>query len=309
MTKARVARWMQWLLSVVAAFGLLYLFLVLIQPYRFPVTLSEKRGRVVDAQTGQGIADVVVVANYEMESVTPVQIGHGCVHQKIVRTDANGEYVIPDASRDIDVADRLLWRMLPGFSQSYGSILLYYKDGYAVKDDLDRMADLILKRPVPSVVRVSPYVKDGQMYRVPPVEMERVDPATSDVSAEAYIAQTGSLAAQVRCLQNEQATSEVLMLVLSEMKASVRRHICELPSDKVLAEEAKRFSFMDCASSIGMKRIRQKKGKDAVLTAGDVCESYRYVAEGHECRGPGAERPPLKIVTRFEAFSAKPAIN
>lgn len=298
MAQSRFIRWLQRLLMVVAAFGLVYLILVMIQPYRFAMTLGEKRGRVVDAETGEGLAGVAVIVNYEMESVTPVQIGHGCIHQKIVRTDAAGMYVIPNASRDIDVADRLLWRILPGFSQAYGSSLLYYKEGYVLTDELARMMDIIEGHPVSSVVRVAPYEKTGSRYVVPPVKMQRVDLTSPDNTVDAYIAQAGSLATQAMCSLQEERNSKESKGLRAEIKTSIRKIICGLPADKVLAQEAKRFSLADCASSMGLKRIREKKGGGAVLTAGDMCESYQYVPETHECQELGAKRPGLRIVTK-----------
>lgn len=299
MARARLVRWSQRLLMVVATFGLVYLFLVMIQPYRFAMTLAEKRGRVVDAQTGEGLPDVVVIANYELESATPVQIGSGCVHQKIVRTDANGYYVVPDASRDIDTAKRLLWRMLPGFSESYGWLLLYYKDGYLEKEEMERMVDLIEGQPVPSVARVAPYEKEGAIYVVPPVVLQQVDESWPGVMADAYIAKTGALAARAVCFLPEERNSEEFKRLREDMKVSVRSLICNLPPDKVLAEQALRFSFTDCAASIGMRRIMERKEEGSTLSVGDMCEAYRYVPSEYECQGLKLKRPPLNVVPKL----------
>ncbi len=96
MTQTTLGQWSQRLLTLAGLFCLFYLFLVLIQPYRFPIVLAEKHGRVIDAQTGKGLPNVAVIVTYNLWSSTPMQAGDGgCMHQKIVWTDADGSYVIP----------------------------------------------------------------------------------------------------------------------------------------------------------------------------------------------------------------------
>ncbi len=199
MAQSTLGQWSQRLLTLAGLFCLFYLFLVLIQPYRFPIVLSEKHGRVIDATTGKGLPGVAVVVNYGMRATTPMRISRGCMHQKIVWTDADGSYVIPNASKDIDVGEDMLWRMIPGYSRNYGWTLLYYKDGYVVKEDLERMVDIIKGHPMPSVVPFEPYTKNGPIYIVPPVPMQKVDMASSPIMADAYIARVRSLAIASQC--------------------------------------------------------------------------------------------------------------
>lgn len=308
MAESTLARWLQRLLTVAAMFGLVYLFLVMIQPYRFSMVLAEKHGRVVDAQTGKGLANVAVIVEYEMRSTTPMQAGYGCTHQKIVWTDTNGNYVIPNASEDIDVAEDMLWRMVPGFSRNYGWLLEYYKEGYVVKEDLERWVDMIEGRPVSSYGRATPYTKNGPVYIVPSVSMQRVDMASSPVMADAYIASVRSLAVGLICFLDDERNSAVSLILRSEMKASVRKLICELPPDKVLVELALRFSFNDCAASLGMKKILEKRGEGAVLTTGVMCESYNYVPGEYECQSlENRKIPPLQLVPDPRLKSAQPS--
>ncbi|PZQ10474.1 MAG: hypothetical protein DI564_15920 [Rhodanobacter denitrificans] len=304
MAQSRVFRWLQWLLMAIGVFGMLYLLLLFIQPYRFQMTLSEKRGRVVDAQTGKGLADVAVVVNYESTFFTPFRTSSDCLHQKILRTDAEGYYFVPDASKDVDVADGLLLRMLPGFSESYGWVLLYYKEGYASPQEIERRLDRIEGRAVRSTVPRERYTWDGSAYIVPPVQMQRLDMTSAPSMADAYISHIGSLAVRMSCMLFLEESSEEFRRLHKDMETSVKQLICELPSDKVLAQEAMRFSFTDCAASMGMKRIRERKGSHAALTTGDMCESYSYVPSEFECRGLGGKRPPLKVVTKPASKSA-----
>ena len=307
MAGSRFARWLQRLLMVVAAFGLVYLFLVMIQPYRFEKTLSEKRGSIVDSQTGHGIPDVVVVVNYQLESITPFQVGRGCIYQKIVRTDADGNYVVPDVSGEIDVADDLLRRMLPGFSHAYGWVVLYHKDGYVVAKDHQQAVDVIERRPVPNVALHTPYTKQGDAYIVPPVEMRAIDIRTPDVALDAYIVRTSSVARQAKCFLEEERNSEDSKRLQSAMKTSIRHVICGLPPDRVLPEQVHTDTFLDCAASTGLKKQRERAGDNWHLTAGALCESFRYVPDEYECQGPNPKRPSLRIATKLGAPSAKPS--
>lgn len=297
MTQSTLGQWSQRLLTLAGLFCLFYLFLVLIQPYRFAKVLAEKRGRVVDAQTGKGLTGVAVIMNYGLWSSTPMQAGYsGCMHQKIVWTDADGSYVIPNASKDIDVAKDMLVRMVPGYSRDYGWTLLYYKEGYVVKEELKRMVDTIEGRPVPSVVPFEPYTKSGPIYIVPPVSMQKVDMASSPAMADAYIASVGSMAAGLRCFLNDKRNPEASVKLRGEMKTSVRKFICDLPPEKILAELALRFSFNDCAASLGMRKILEREGEGAALTTRVMCEAYDYVPGEYECQSRENRKiPPLQI--------------
>lgn len=297
MTESTLARWLQRLLTVAAMFGFVYLFLVMIQPYRFSMVLAEKHGRVVDAQTGKGLANVAVIVEYEMRATTPMHAGYGCTHQKIVWTDTDGNYVIPNASGDIDVAEDMLWRMVPGFSRNYGWLLEYYKEGYVVKEDLERWVDTIEGRPVSSYGRAASYTKSGPIYIVPPVPMQRVDMASSPVMADAYIASIRSLAIGLICFLDDERNSAASLKLRSEMEALVRKVICELPPDKVLAKGADSTTY-DCAASLGMKKILEERGKDAVLTTGVMCEGYNYVPGEYECLSLENHKiPPLQFAS------------
>ncbi len=247
MTQSTLGQWSQRLLTLAGLFCLFYLFLVLIQPYRFAKVLAEKHGRVVDAQTGEGLSGVAVIMNYGLWSSTPMQAGYsGCLHQKIVWTDADGSYVIPNASKDIDVAEDMLLRMVPGYSRSYGWTLLYYKEGYVVKEELKRMVDTIEGRPVPSIVPFEPYTKNGPIYIVPQVLMQQADMTSSSVMADAYIASIRSLAIASQCSLYEEKSSEASRRLRSDMERSVRKLICDLPSDKILAKEVRGGTSYDC---------------------------------------------------------------
>jgi hypothetical protein len=313
--QSTLGQWSQRLLTLAGLFCLFYLFLVLIQPYRFPIVLSEKHGRVIDAQTGMGLPGVAVIVNYHLWSSTPMQAGDGgCMHQKIVWTDADGSYVIPNASKDIDVAEDMLLRMVPGYSRNYGWLLLYYKDGYVVKEDVERMIDTIEGRPVPRVTPVEPYTKNGPVYIVPLVPMLRAEIASSPAMADAYIASVRSLAIASQCSLYEEKNSEASWLLRSDMERSVRKLICELPPNRILAEEARAGgTSYNCPLVMGIKRIRERKGEGTPLTTGDLCEAYKYVPQDDECsERPKPDRliiPPPRTPTSRPVLNSAPSYS
>ncbi len=93
---------------------------------------TEKNGRIVDADTGMGIADAKVIARWgQYSSGVPemVSAGSWCNLQKIVTTDADGRFIIPDVSHELDAAEMhfgpLSWNKLR--SEWF---LVVFKPGY-----------------------------------------------------------------------------------------------------------------------------------------------------------------------------------
>ncbi|PZQ19422.1 MAG: hypothetical protein DI564_01555 [Rhodanobacter denitrificans] len=302
MKRRRVIRWMQWPLIVIAAFGLLYLILLIIQPYRYHEVLAEKHGRVVDAQTGEGLADVTVAVNYHFVYFTPFRSFSGCEHQKLVHTDAEGYYRVPDASADIDVTENLLKRMLPGYRYNYGFIPLFYKEGYGRPDDLRRYVKALKAgEEPPGVIRRNNLERNGLTFTIPDVALERLDPGADPLMAELYIVNANYLARDFGCFILAEDQSPEAKKVKEELKASVRNLICDLPPDMTLSDIARRLSFRECASGIGLSKIRERKGAEAPVTTGDMCESYQYVPNDQECQGLQFKRQPLKVINSREA--------
>lgn len=100
---------------------------------------AEKNGRIVDADTGQGIADVNVIANWEESFSGAAHIasaGSWCVLQKIVKTDQDGRFTLPDVGKELDLSDRgTRVGVAPPFgvitsSNDFSWKLILYKPGY-----------------------------------------------------------------------------------------------------------------------------------------------------------------------------------
>lgn len=66
----------------------------------------EKHGQIVDASTGAGIAGARVIAMWRRFGVSLSGAGGGCALQKFATTDANGRYVIPDVTKELDLSPR-----------------------------------------------------------------------------------------------------------------------------------------------------------------------------------------------------------
>ncbi|MEO5561068.1 MAG: hypothetical protein ABIO49_14125 [Dokdonella sp.] len=69
---------------------------------------AEKHGRIVDADTGAGIPDAKVIAVWRQHSSgvsDMVSGGSWCNLQRIVVTDSDGRYMIPDVSRELDESE------------------------------------------------------------------------------------------------------------------------------------------------------------------------------------------------------------
>jgi hypothetical protein len=68
----------------------------------------EKHGRVVDADTGTGISDAKVIAVWRQHSSgvsDMISAGTWCTLQRIVATDSDGRFAIPDVSHELDARD------------------------------------------------------------------------------------------------------------------------------------------------------------------------------------------------------------
>lgn len=106
---------------------------------------AEKHGRVVDADTGAGIPNALVIVDWRTLSTgVPGLIGGGtwCDLQRIVTTDEHGEYTIPDVSHDLDISDRGTHRALtPGgmlaSTHDVDWVVVTYKPGYVRLADME----------------------------------------------------------------------------------------------------------------------------------------------------------------------------
>ena len=91
------------------------------------------------------------------------------------------------------------------------------------------------------------------------------------------------------------------------MERSVRKLICDLPSDKILAKEVRGGTSYDCPFVMGIKRIRGRKGEGTPLTTGDLCEAYKYAPQDDECSE--RPKPDRLIIPQPRTPTIRPALN
>lgn len=102
------------------------------EPSRHRAFLAEKHGRVIDARTGAGIPGVTMIASWHTTYLS-WKTSYNCNLQTLVTTDSDGGYVIPDVSKDVDVTEAMLQRML-GLEVAFHWQLVAYKHGYSVRN-------------------------------------------------------------------------------------------------------------------------------------------------------------------------------
>lgn len=130
----------------------------------------EKSGRVIDADTGAGIAGANVIVNWRTHSTGvagyPSTGGTWCDLQRIVATDEAGNYTVPDDSKELDLSDRgtrvgvtvygvatqthdkdyVLTVFKPGYEPAFGS---------TAADPGRQRTSAVAARPIPTVPAVS----------------------------------------------------------------------------------------------------------------------------------------------------------
>lgn len=308
-----LVRWLQRIGVVVAAFGLAYLFVVMIQPYRFREVLAEKRGRVVDAKSGQGIADVAVLVNYRGIYENPLRASSACIHQKIVRTDADGFYRVPSAAADIDVADDMLRRMLLGFSERFTFSIAYLKPGYMEDQQVEAFVSGVDERFGRGMIwhlerRSERRGSDGAP---PAARLRRIDLDDHGAVADAYLTYLGRFRYEARCIFPGGPESEQFAAFLADIERSARRLICDLPLRRPMAESTRREWFLDCSATAYLKNMRQILGDPLLVTAGDLCQSYAYQATDDECSDGSFKPKPLVVSTKLQErpFNGAPRVE
>jgi hypothetical protein len=103
---------------------------------------AEKHGRIVDADTGTGIPEANVIAIWRQHSSgvsDMVSAGTWCNLQRIMVTDAEGRFVVPDVSRELD--ERELHFGALSLNKLWSDwLLIVFKPGYVRVGDLETLA-------------------------------------------------------------------------------------------------------------------------------------------------------------------------
>lgn len=139
--------------------------------------LSAKRGTVIDAATGVGIADATVIASWHVSATGWERDSEGCVVRHIVQTDANGNFSLPDVSAEswfhpphASTSERI--HALAGYT-SFAWYLTVFKPGYLRQGDAETLSRYtFMNRTYPDWEYKSPRTyatRDG--YRIGPIKL------------------------------------------------------------------------------------------------------------------------------------------
>ena len=100
---------------------------------------AEKQGRVVDSETGVGISDAKIIAVWKQHSSGVsgmVSAGTWCNLQKIVTTDDEGRFVLPDTSHELEERETHFGRL--SLNELWSDwLLIVFKPGYVRAGDLE----------------------------------------------------------------------------------------------------------------------------------------------------------------------------
>jgi len=206
---------------------------------------AEKHGRIIDADTGAGIPGVRVIVNWRGSStgLSGFYGGGGwCDLQKVVTTDADGNYTVPEVSKDLDLsgqgthgkATEMGWM---GVTHSADWVLSAFKPGYVQVSDLDLVRRAAAGEWIGGMtLQVPPDVsiRAGKV-EVKPTEMQKQDTSPSEVWAYYSIVN-----AAIVCNDRNAKTIETSDVadIRHSISAAVRPTPCALPGDYPISPEA-----------------------------------------------------------------------
>lgn len=218
--------------------------------------LHEKHGRVVDANTGVGIANVTVIATWDSSASGGWSgSGGGCELAKFAKTDANGAYVIPDISAELDVSHRhdspkLWWPGRDNGWLDYSWRLILYAPGYLREGDAEAFERSPLsseRRPIPgnSHYALAPVATVEFPWKFYPPRVTSVDKVVEVAPVRVIPAKMDALHEIVyynrilRAVNNcgvGRSPPEVAVLQ-EDMRRRIREVPCSLPSSTVVGAD------------------------------------------------------------------------
>lgn len=117
---------------VIGVLLVLLVFPILAQVFGNAKAYLPKTGRIVDLETGKGMADTTVIAVATFYAPNPVEgSAHGTLYRIITHTDSDGDYSIPSTWSHVVFA----FPALPGTTPKVTWIITAYKPGYAIVGD------------------------------------------------------------------------------------------------------------------------------------------------------------------------------
>lgn len=195
--------------------------------------LWQKRGRVVDANAGAALEGATVIANWR-STIFSIHTSYNCRLQKVVTTDRDGNYVLPDVSDVIDVTQGMLPRAM-GTEISFHWDVTVYKPGYMRESEYLRRS--------PTAVASSQYqetsAREDPRYTLRDHEVEIADTRMHEVSLtpEETILYDGALLSAASCdaeVRNSDPAYTAWRSMLQDVALKVP---CDLPGDEVLSRD------------------------------------------------------------------------
>ncbi len=205
----------------------------------------EKHGRVVDADTGAGISDVKLIVSWRTSSTGLSGLyggGTWCDLQKIVTTNAAGNYTIPDVSSELDISDRGThggFTPMGWLSTKHDAdwIMIAFKPGYVRLDDMKifrrvqaNWSEIYFDWPTTPDVAIS----IGK-FSVQPIAMRKSDlELTDNWQYDAWVLSGTKCSDRMAHNISRPELSEIA----EEMISIVRPIPCTLPAPQVLSPAA-----------------------------------------------------------------------
>jgi len=202
---------------------------------------AEKHGRVVDADTGAGIPDVKMIANWRTRSDgVPGLVSGGiwCDLQTIVATDAQGNYTIPDISSQLDLSDRgtahQVTRMGPvNVTHDADWLLIAFKPGYVRTGDKDKLRAASFGELGGFVWESTP---ETAVFRQGEVEINPISMHKEDLAPPSVWVYDSKILAGARCRDRmaHDIDQPEMAEIAKTMDAIVRPLPCTMPADTAL---------------------------------------------------------------------------
>jgi hypothetical protein len=240
---------------------------------------AEKKGRIVDADTQAGISGVKVIVNWRTSSTgMPSGWGNGgstwCDLQKIVVTDADGNYTIPNVSNELDISDRGTHsKVTPAgvlsVKHDADYALAVFKPGYVRDGDMDivergrnyarnnEFSELSLQRTPPSEIHAGKLV-------LKPIVMRKLDLSWSDLWAYYSWIPLECVDRMSKHIQSPESN-----VIRNSMRDAVREMPCSMPAHTVITpEDLSAFNSLahGAADVKFLERVKVSEGIKATTT-------------------------------------------
>lgn len=255
---------------------------------------AEKHGRIVDSDTEAGIPGVRVIVNWRGSStgLSGFYGGGGwCDLQRVVTTDADGNYTVPDVSKELDLSgmgtrDKKTGMGWMGVTHSADWVLSAFKPGYVQVDDLELVRRAAAGEWIGGMtLQVPPDVSPrAGRVEVRPTEMRKQEASPSEIWAYYSIINATSVCNDRNAKNIE---SSDVANIRQSISAAVRPMPCALPQDYSISPEA--FGHFQALAHQGQfdpsffERVKRLQGSDPSSRGIDPTERLATTA-GTLCR-------------------------